>query len=87
MQTCIESELAYQNQRLNKSYATLMAALNKTGQNTLRDSERKWIAFRIPIASPARETGKASSWMHGVAFWTKQSVRPTGWKDACSGNR
>jgi len=46
LQTCIDDELVYQNQRLNEAYIALMAALDKTGQGTLRDSESKWMAFR-----------------------------------------
>lgn len=58
MQTCIDNELAYQNQRLNKAYAAIMATLNKTHRITLRDSERKWIAFRDSACRPDQEEGQ-----------------------------
>lgn len=46
MQSCMSSEYAYQDKRLNTAYKALMALLNKAKQTKLRADERIWIAYR-----------------------------------------
>ncbi|HDS1736102.1 lysozyme inhibitor LprI family protein [Pseudomonas sp. BP8] len=46
MTGCIQAETALQDQRLNRVYKQLMAKLDAEPKKSLRDVQRKWIAYR-----------------------------------------
>ncbi|WP_230950577.1 lysozyme inhibitor LprI family protein [Xanthomonas translucens] len=46
MQDCIDTEYAYQDDRLNTVYKALMAKLGDAEKHTLREQQRIWIAER-----------------------------------------
>lgn len=46
MRDCSAAEMAIQDERLNRTYRTLMRRLNSTQRAALRASERQWIASR-----------------------------------------
>lgn len=46
MSDCIGAETHVQDQRLNRVYKQLMAKLDTGQQKSLRDVQRKWLAYR-----------------------------------------
>ena len=46
MTACIQAETQMQDQRLNRVYKQLMGKLDAAQQKSLRDVQRKWIAYR-----------------------------------------
>ncbi|WP_028695968.1 lysozyme inhibitor LprI family protein [Pseudomonas cremoricolorata] len=46
MSTCIQSESARQDARLNQAYKQLMGKLAAPKQKTLREVQRNWITYR-----------------------------------------
>ncbi|MEN5035947.1 lysozyme inhibitor LprI family protein [Pseudomonas sp. TWI929] len=46
MSDCIGTETHVQDQRLNRVYKQLMAKLDTGQQKSLRDVQRKWLAYR-----------------------------------------
>ena len=46
MGECIKAETQMQDQRLNRVYKQLMGKLDAAQQKSLRDVQRKWIAYR-----------------------------------------
>ncbi|RCL29456.1 hypothetical protein C6A77_01860 [Pseudomonas sp. AFG_SD02_1510_Pfu_092] len=46
MSECIKAETQMQDQRLNRMYKQLMGKLDAAQQKSLRDVQRKWIAYR-----------------------------------------
>jgi uncharacterized protein YecT (DUF1311 family) len=48
---CMNTELAYQNRRLNKAYKDLMDKLDASNKSKLLDDERTWIKYRDSICA------------------------------------
>ena len=46
MNACIQAETQLQDQRLNRVYKQLMGKLDAGQQKSLRDVQRKWMAYR-----------------------------------------
>jgi len=46
MGECIKAETQMQDQRLNRIYKQLMGKLDAAQQKSLRDVQRKWLAYR-----------------------------------------
>ncbi|MBF8671603.1 DUF1311 domain-containing protein [Pseudomonas putida] len=46
MSACIQAETQLQDQRLNRVYKQLMGKLDAGQQKSLRDVQRKWMAYR-----------------------------------------
>lgn len=46
MMDCIGQETEHQDALLNQRYRLVMAALEEAGKAALKDSQRKWIAYR-----------------------------------------
>ncbi|WP_409280241.1 lysozyme inhibitor LprI family protein [Pseudomonas sp. KCJK8751] len=46
MSECIRAETQLQDQRLNRVYKQLMGKLDAVQQKSLRDVQRKWLAYR-----------------------------------------
>ncbi|MNH17983.1 hypothetical protein D3C76_1120010 [compost metagenome] len=46
MSACIQAETQVQDQRLNRVYKQLVGKLDAGQQKSLRDVQRKWIAYR-----------------------------------------
>ncbi|MCY1406643.1 Lysozyme inhibitor LprI [compost metagenome] len=46
MSACIQAETQVQDQRLNRVYKQLMGKLDAGQQKSLRDVQRKWLAYR-----------------------------------------
>ncbi|MDF3870096.1 lysozyme inhibitor LprI family protein [Pseudomonas putida] len=46
MSECIQAETHVQDQRLNRVYKQLMGKLDAGQQKSLRDVQRKWLAYR-----------------------------------------
>lgn len=46
MSECIQAETQLQDQRLNRVYQQLMGKLDAGQQKSLRDVQRKWLAYR-----------------------------------------
>ena len=46
MSECIQAETQLQDQRLNRVYKQLMGKLDAGQQKSLRDVQRKWLAYR-----------------------------------------
>ncbi|MBV4492923.1 lysozyme inhibitor LprI family protein [Pseudomonas oryzicola] len=46
MSECIRAETQVQDQRLNRVYKQLMSRLDAGQQKSLRDVQRKWLAYR-----------------------------------------
>lgn len=46
MSECIRAETQLQDQRLNRVYKQLLGKLDAAQQKSLRDVQRKWIAYR-----------------------------------------
>ena len=44
--TCMSDEMNYQDERLNKNYATLMRLLDAKGKQVLLDAQRSWIELK-----------------------------------------
>ncbi len=69
MSQCIQAETHVQDQRLNRVYKQLMGKLDAGQQKSLRDVQRKWLAYRDAIASSMCRpvAGPWRSWREGHA--------------------
>lgn len=58
MQDCISEEYAYQDQRLNATYAQLLEVLNDDKDQMLRDAQRQWNTKRDLDCAPEGAPGQ-----------------------------
>lgn len=58
MRDCLNEEHAYQDKRLNQVYRKLMANLEMAERESLRQEERRWIAFRDKFCAVAPDPGQ-----------------------------
>lgn len=60
MKQCMGTEYAYQDNRLNKAYKTLMGTLDRDQRIKLRSDERTWITYRNSHCALDPKNGQAA---------------------------
>lgn len=58
LRDCLREEHGFQDRRLNQTYKELMGSLNETDRKSLREEERRWIAFRDKFCALDKEPGQ-----------------------------
>jgi uncharacterized protein YecT (DUF1311 family) len=71
---CNAAEFKYQDYRLNRVYKSLSQTLGAKDMSSLREDERKWIAYRDSYCSADPESGTASD-VDSIGCKVEQTAR------------